>query len=148
MKDKLYRSRTKRVIGGVAAGLAEYIKIDPILARIIFVVLVIIHGLGILLYIILWIVIPEEPLELAHTADEKKEEKPDPAKTPETEPEGKTETKPRPLGFGRVIAGIILISLGIIFLVERFFPYFDFIDFMPIILILFGIVLLWNSVRK
>ena len=58
MKDKLYRSRRVRVFGGVAGGLAQYFNLDIILVRVLFVVIAILHGFGILLYIILWIVIP------------------------------------------------------------------------------------------
>jgi phage shock protein PspC (stress-responsive transcriptional regulator) len=62
-QKKLYRSRSKRVIAGVAGGLGEYFNIDPILVRVIFVCAALINGIGILLYLILMIVIPKEPVE-------------------------------------------------------------------------------------
>ncbi len=49
---------------------------------------------------------------------------------------------------GRVVAGIILIAFGFIFLAERYFSYFNFEDFLPLILIAVGIILLWNSSKK
>jgi phage shock protein PspC (stress-responsive transcriptional regulator) len=56
---RLYRSTTDRQIAGVCAGIAEYLNIDPTLVRIIFVILALSAGPGILLYIILWAIMPE-----------------------------------------------------------------------------------------
>ena len=49
------------MIGGVAGGLGEYLDIDSTLVRVIFVVSLFLGGSGVLAYIILWIVVPEEP---------------------------------------------------------------------------------------
>lgn len=57
---KLYRSRTNKVVAGICSGLGRYFNIDPILVRIGFVILALAGGPGILLYIILWIVVPQE----------------------------------------------------------------------------------------
>jgi phage shock protein C len=62
---RLYRSRTNRMLGGVAGGLAEYLQVDSALVRLAFVALVLAAGAGFLGYIIAWIVIPEEPAEAA-----------------------------------------------------------------------------------
>lgn len=59
---RLYRSRTERMIGGVAGGLGEYFNIDPTLVRLGFVVGTFMGGPGLILYFILLIVVPEEPL--------------------------------------------------------------------------------------
>jgi phage shock protein C len=56
----LRRSRDERVIGGVCGGLGRYLGIDPVLLRIAFVILAIAGGGGILLYIVSWILIPEQ----------------------------------------------------------------------------------------
>jgi phage shock protein C len=55
---RLLRSNTNRVIGGVCGGIGEYFTIDPVLARVIFV-LTAIFGAGFIVYIILWIMMPE-----------------------------------------------------------------------------------------
>lgn len=60
-EKKLYRSTTNKMVAGVASGLAEYLELDPSLVRIAFVILALLGGPGILLYIILWIVLPENP---------------------------------------------------------------------------------------
>lgn len=149
MKDRLYRSRKFRVLGGVAGGLAEYFSLDPILMRVIFVVIAIMTGIGILLYIILWIVIPEEPFELAYNI------KTDDVSSSQTNSEETTgnanlniPTYVKKSGPGRIIAGIILIAIGMLFLADRFIPSFCFEDVLPVSLILIGIVLIWNAVKK
>lgn len=62
-KNPLYRSRTNRMIGGVCGGIAEWLGWDSTLARVLYVVLSILSMAfpGILVYVILWIVMPEEP---------------------------------------------------------------------------------------
>ncbi|WP_430613693.1 PspC domain-containing protein [Flavobacterium sp. JP2137] len=56
---KLYRDTDKRVLGGVLAGLGHYFRIDPIWLRLLLLILTIFYGTGVLVYIILWIVIPK-----------------------------------------------------------------------------------------
>ncbi len=59
---KLARSRTDRKIAGVCAGFANYAEIDPTVVRIVWLMLVLFAGWGILAYFIAWIVMPEEPV--------------------------------------------------------------------------------------
>jgi phage shock protein C len=61
IRKVLRRSRTNRMIAGVVGGLAEYWSIDPTLARVIFVVVSIVSAAfpGILVYALLWLIIPE-----------------------------------------------------------------------------------------
>ena len=56
---KIYRDPDNRILGGVCGGLGAYLNINPIIARIIFILLAIPGGVGAVIYIILWIVIPE-----------------------------------------------------------------------------------------
>lgn len=56
----LYRSTSNRVLGGVAAGLAEYVAIDPVFIRLLFVILALINGVGLLAYMVLWVCIPSQ----------------------------------------------------------------------------------------
>ncbi|HWR65385.1 MAG TPA: PspC domain-containing protein [Bellilinea sp.] len=58
---RLYRSRTETMLGGVCAGLAKYFNLDPTVVRLIFVLLFILAGQGLLIYLILWLVVPLEP---------------------------------------------------------------------------------------
>jgi phage shock protein C len=57
---RLYRSRSQKMIAGVSGGLGEYFDVDPVLIRLLFVVTAFISGVGILAYLVLWIVVPFE----------------------------------------------------------------------------------------
>ena len=62
---RLYRPRSNRMIAGVCAGLGAYFNIDPTIIRILFVLLALPGGVpGTLVYIILWILMPDEPAAL------------------------------------------------------------------------------------
>ena len=60
-KKRLTRSDDK-MIGGVCAGLAEYLDIDPTIVRIVWVLMVLFAGFGILLYVILWSIMPKQQI--------------------------------------------------------------------------------------
>ncbi|RLE62902.1 MAG: PspC domain-containing protein [Thermoprotei archaeon] len=60
---RLYRSKKDRMIAGVCGGIAEYLGIDPTIVRLLWILLCLINGIGILLYILAAIIIPEEPRE-------------------------------------------------------------------------------------
>ena len=60
-KKRLTRSDVK-MIGGVCAGLAEYLDIDPTIVRIVWVLMVLFAGFGILLYVILWLIMPKQQI--------------------------------------------------------------------------------------
>lgn len=57
---RLHLSRTERKIAGVCGGLGAYLEVDPIFFRVMFVVLAFLGGIGIVLYVALWLVMPEE----------------------------------------------------------------------------------------
>ena len=59
---RLFRAANDKVLGGVCAGLANYLKLDPAIVRLLFVVITFTWGFGFLLYIILWIVLPTKAL--------------------------------------------------------------------------------------
>ncbi|HAI52369.1 MAG: PspC domain-containing protein [Limnochordia bacterium] len=61
MSKRIYRSSRDRKIGGVCGGIAEYFNIDPTIVRLIWAILAIVYGTGILAYIVAWIIIPEDP---------------------------------------------------------------------------------------
>jgi len=60
VNKKLYRSEKDKMIGGVCGGLAQYFSIDVTIIRVLFALIVIYGGSGLILYIILWIVVPTE----------------------------------------------------------------------------------------
>jgi phage shock protein C len=58
---KLYRSRTDRKLAGVCGGLAQYFNIDATVFRVLFIVLAVLGGAGLVIYVALWIIVPNEP---------------------------------------------------------------------------------------
>ena len=58
---KLYRSKTNRKLAGVCGGLGEYFNVDATLIRVLFVLLAVLGGSGLVLYLAMWILVPKEP---------------------------------------------------------------------------------------
>jgi phage shock protein C len=58
---KLYRSKTNRQLAGVCGGLAEYFNLDVTLIRVLFVLLAVLGGSGLVIYVAMWIIVPKEP---------------------------------------------------------------------------------------
>ena len=145
---RFYRNTVDKKIAGVASGLADYFDIDPLLVRLIFVILALAGGGGVLIYIILWIVTPERPFELNQTQNnstmENQQSSYGDPKPPEQTQQQKS-SHPEHKNRGNLIGGLVLITLGILFLADEFIPNINFGDLWPIILIVIGAGLLINT---
>ncbi len=58
---RLYRSNTDKMIAGICGGLAQYLGVDPTIVRLVFLLLFFVGGSAIPIYLILWIITPQEP---------------------------------------------------------------------------------------
>ncbi len=126
MDKKLYRSSSDSKIAGVCGGLGEYFNIDPTIIRIIAVLLIFADGVGLIGYIIAWIVMPKRAMGL-------EEEVPPPKET----------------SLGKFLPGLILVVIGALFLFKNIYWWFDFWDFFwPAILIALGLALILGGSRK
>ena len=67
VQARLTRSETDRRIAGVCGGIAEYFDIDPTVVRIVFVLVALMSGVGVLIYVVLWIALPKGPREPVET---------------------------------------------------------------------------------
>jgi phage shock protein PspC (stress-responsive transcriptional regulator) len=150
---KLYRSRTDKMIGGVAGGLANYLNIDSTIARVLFVISVFLGGGGILAYIILWIVIPEEPFVFPHSDNLNSESQKDSTNPGSSESkqnyhtqninsDGSIETAK---DNKKILGGSILIIIGTLFLLDNVLPRFDAGDYWSVILIIIGVAIIIKS---
>lgn len=141
MERRIYRLRTDRVLAGVASGIARHFKTDPVLIRVLFVALALVGGGGILAYIILWAIIPEEPfVNFDSTAnDGSNATASEVFNTDAAVPQTRT---------GSLIAGIVLIVVGTLFLVDEFLPKFNFGKYWPILLVAIGVALLFTARKK
>ena len=145
---RFYRNTFDKKIAGVASGLADYFDIDPLLVRLIFVILAFAGGGGLLIYIILWIVTPERPFELNQTQNNSTMENQQPSygdQKPPEQPQQQKPGHPEQKNRGNLIGGLVLITLGILFLLDEFIPNINFGDIWPVILIVIGAGLLINS---
>ncbi len=150
--EKLRRSSKYNMVAGVAGGLAEYFEIDPLIIRLIFVLTAFWSGVGILVYLILLIVLPlEETINEPSQSDIREssegsannQEKSGPPSGQPGASEENDQTKK-----GGVITGLILITIGVLFLLEKLVPDFYFKQFWPLLLVLIGLVLVVTSLSS
>jgi len=142
---RLYRSRTHKVFGGVAGGLADYFNVDVILTRLLFVIVFFAGGGGVIIYIILWIITPEEPLIPPYTNSGNSPGEPANADISDAEIVKTDKSQNNNRTF---IAGIALILIGFLFLINSLIPQLVIIKFWPLILVVIGVMLLVNETKS
>lgn len=139
---KLYRSSTDKVIFGVCGGLADYLEVDSLVIRIIFLLLVLAGGSGIFVYLILALVMPKE------TGKEKidlSEELRSPAETL-----AQNIKERRLIVCIRNIAGIIIVLIGLSLLFKEIFKvelfgWLEWKTIIALVLVLFGVNIIRNQ---
>jgi phage shock protein C len=144
-RQGLYRSRTEKIFGGVCGGLAQSLNMDTFVVRLIFVILFLFAGGGILVYIIMWIALPEEPFPMFNESHEQAGEAA--GGEPQAQPQDAPVYHPKQSN-GALIAGLILIGVGMVFLADRLLPTIHFRDFWPVVIVIVGIVLIASSFTK
>ncbi len=132
---KLRRSYKDTIIGGVSGGLGEYFATDPLIFRILFVVLLFTGGGGFLIYLLMWIFIPKEDRKYSEHFDEAKKEE------EETSFVDVDDLKEKKSGNGSIIGGAILIMIGLFFLLDNLWPWLDFADLWPVALVIAGLAI-------
>lgn len=130
-QKKLYRNTQKRVIGGVCAGLGDFLNIDPLLIRIIFILLAL-NGIGLMAYFVMWLVIPAQ--DSAESGDEAIRANLEDMTSRARDIFGSTS--------GQAMIGGILIAFGIVFLIKMFVPAIPDGIFWPVVLIVVGVGIL------
>lgn len=131
---KLYLSQEDKMIAGVCGGIAEYLNIDAIWVRLVFLITMFTSGVGLIAYIIFWILVPENPNQKRSertVAEEKVSEISEKIKDTKVESSS-----------GRYIGGLILIAIGGIFLFEELFWSINWDFIWPVLLIGLGIYIL------
>ncbi len=149
MRERLYRSRSDRMIFGVAGGMARWLDIDPAVVRLVWALLIVAGGVGLLLYIIAAIVIPEEPYGAAYPGTGPAGEAG--AQAEGAAPMGAWSPPPhvrRGAGSAPLIIGVVLVLLGVWFLAERYIPQLDSALLWPALLIVIGVLLLVGAMRR
>ncbi|HTK18659.1 MAG TPA: PspC domain-containing protein [Mucilaginibacter sp.] len=166
MDRKLYRDEFHKKIAGVCAGLAEYFNIDVAIVRVIFVLALIFHGGGLLIYIIFWIVLPKKPLFINPNVDYRvpPQNPMDSGNqftgTPYTNAGTSFSNQPFPnqpyqaprnsTSLVAIVFGVILIIIGGSILLDDFdiIPDWDFERLWPVVLIVVGCAIMISGERK
>jgi len=168
MNKKLYRDEYHKVLGGVCSGLAEYFDTDVTVIRLLFAFTVIVMGVGIIPYVVLWIVLPKKGYLYNQynnpTVD---------YTVPPQQPTGGFTQQGNPFGgnpfastpfnevppvnypqkqksHAGVIVGVVLIVIGAAVLIDEYdlIPDFDFGRLWPAVLVLVGASLIVSGQRK
>lgn len=165
MDKKLHCSQSDKILAGVCGGLAEYFGVDSTLVRLGFILIVALGGSGVLLYLILWLIMPKD----AHTSAVINEER---VKEFASEIKDKAQEIKESLqkqhqehhhSHGQQICcggrsgrwgsfwGWILLVLGVIFLTNNFVPHWfarQLFNFWPIFFVIGGILLIAGAHKK
>lgn len=161
LKKRLYRSKNDRMIAGVCGGLGNYFDIDSSLIRLAVLLIFLFQGIGLIAYIIAWIIISEEPVKNQYRAQNKESfqensdsnkndsnfEKADDFNQSKSEAEDisyhDTQSfSPKNTNNRRQLFAMIMILLGTIFLVDIWIPDFYWERYWPLIFIVLGFLLL------
>jgi phage shock protein PspC (stress-responsive transcriptional regulator) len=131
---RLFRDRSNRMVGGVASGLAQYLDVDPVLVRVGFVLGAFANGIGILGYLILWVLVPQRPYayDLYPESSVVDADPPAPAR--------------RTSHNAGMIFGITLVVIGALTLIDNLFDVIDLDQLWPIVLIAMGAGLIARTV--
>ncbi len=126
MSEVLRRNTFDKIIGGVAGGIADYLAVPKWLIRGAFVALYFAHGLGILIYVILWMALPSN--SNYYDMEENKSK------------------RRREESNGNILAGVILAGIGGMVLITRYFPEIDFNDIWPWALVAAGLFMIIKGI--
>lgn len=140
--SKLYRSETNKMIAGVAGGLSEYFNVDATLVRLIFILLTVFGGSGVLIYLILWLVMPAQSSLGASTDDTIKKNTDEIRDRAQVFAANLRTSHAR--NNSRQLLGVILLLFGLAILLSNFgfFRWFNIDRLWPIILIVIGFAIL------
>lgn len=156
MNKQLYRSRESKVIGGVCGGFAEYFDIDPVITRLIGILLLFTNGIGFIAYIVCMIIMPEAPFghkqkynnpydDDFNQADFNNEgtngESEHQYNYNNKQPENRDERN-------KMLLGVGLIGLGVFIFAKKLFYWFDFVSLGGVVLVLVGAFIVFNGREK
>lgn len=176
MEKRLFRNEHDKVVAGVSSGLAEYLQVDITIVRLLFVLSTLfLAGGGIIVYIVMWIVVPvnNDPLAKMKKFNEQFEKHKSAFNGPFDAPQNTSETKwntpntdfntfnnmnsfqkPQSNDTGKTIGGLILLVLGFYFLLRQLdiLPHWlniwKIYKLWPLALVAIGISLIFRNQRK
>ena len=138
----LRRSKEHKIIAGVCGGIAEYFETDPVLVRLIFLAIALMAGSGVVLYLLLIVVIPEHGEKTSIVEKELGKLKEDFNR--EEMPKRKHDEH---YSHTKGVFGFFLIIIGLMVLMDNFFPELHVSSFWPMILIFLGLTIMMGKHR-
>ena len=154
---RLFRSRKDGLIAGVCGGLAEYFDVDPSLVRLVFILAIFLGGAGLVVYLVAWLIVPENPEQSATDSFVKNQQMKEEVvgelrrlgsslaeKFEATVEDGEE----RPERRSTVFVGLALIVIGAAFFLKNFIPWLDLESLWPVLLIGVGVLLLIGAARR
>jgi len=157
MTRRLTRDQKHAVLGGVAAGFGNYFGVDPVLVRLVFILLAFLNGFGLVAYAVAWVIMPRQDETAGDSGAAAKENAPVDRLVEKVRQAGERvadefQRLPVDTGRGRVVAGTILILLGVLFLLDRlswwYWPrWARLANLWPIIIIVIGVSLILEAAR-
>jgi len=148
MAKRLYRNESEKVLGGVCAGLGDFLGIDPVFVRIFFILWTVLGELSVLIYILMWIIIPQR---IAADADKSFEINDVGARFNQMGREIHDITR-QPSSELITFVGVGLVAWGVYYLVRRALPYMNIWSYSqylwPIMLIVAGGFVIYRATRK
>ncbi|MDR0364185.1 MAG: PspC domain-containing protein [Bacteroidales bacterium] len=144
---KLTRNSRNNVIAGICAGLGQYFNVDPVIFRIIFIIFTCTGGLGAIVYIILWVIIPDDSSTYQEQNNvfyqQESYQKNAQAETPMNESPNQEDKKASYNKVNGYIIGVCLMGLGVFFLINNFW-HISFSKIWPVFLIAAGLIMIIN----
>lgn len=151
MARRWLRSRTNALLGGVCGGIAETFDVDANLVRFLFLLFAVLSAFGVLLYVALWLILPEadgERRDLSDRVQDAADEIADRARTFGREVRSAVRPSERGTLF---LVGVALILAGTAFLLRNlgvvWMRWFSLGTLWPIFPVLIGVALLWRWLR-
>lgn len=149
MRKQLVRSETNKMVAGICGGLADYFDIDATLFRILFVVTTFLGGAGVLVYVLLWIIIPTSSSQSvdpkARVTEFKNEAERFVQSTADQIRKSTQDSGSHTAARTQQLIAIALVVLGILIIVKNILPHISFTFVWPGILVLLGVWLLWQA---
>lgn len=147
-QNTFYRSRLNKVVGGVCGGLSERLNFDVSIIRLIFVLLAFVGG-GVIIYIVLWIIMPERPWNFYTNEPFHAQDNPS-YKSQESDETGNSAEYGTPQNANKMqtIIGAGLIVAGIVFLLGNFVSWLNILDLWPVVLIIAGLAMLFSHAKS
>lgn len=139
MSKQLYRSNEK-ILAGVCSGIAEYFEVDPTIVRIIWLLSCFVGGIGLVAYIVCWLVMPAKSFSPFGTSSRNLESSP-------TRENATRETSSPNKEKSKQIFGIALIVIGSIFMLDKAFRWFNMDIIIPLGIIALGVYILFHARR-